>query len=140
MPGVGNPNYLSHKPDLEINGALVKLRHGFFLGSGRAILYFDDDKRLVSILQGRFAYSDPLTGKVVVEEVPWSTTPLSRNDFHAHYPGTKGEWDDQFHYRIQGMIGECLALTAWFTQDHGQDDLMNLAYHYTCSGQTGTTR
>ena len=130
-----NPGSIAHQPDVKIGSAVTKLRHAFFLGSGRAVLSFDEHKRLVSIEQGNFAYRDPGTGANVAESTPWAGTPISRNEFHARYPATKGEWFDHLHYLIQGPIADCLGLTAWFRQRDGYDDLFDLSYHYTCPTQ-----
>jgi hypothetical protein len=127
-----NPGYMKHEPDLKIGNAVVRLRHAFWLGSGRAALFFDENKRLVSIDQARFAYRDRGTGRTVVDSTSWDGITISRNDFRAHYPGTRGEWSDPVFYRVEGPIAECLALTAWFRQSDGYDQLVDLAYHYTC--------
>jgi hypothetical protein len=135
LTGSGNPGYLAHKPELQIGEALVKLRHAFFPGAGRAVLFFDDHQRLVSIEQGQFAYHDPMTGKYVIQRTPWAATSITRNDFRARYPGTRGEWFDHLHYLIQGPIAQCLGITAWFMQRDGNDELFDLSYHYTCLTQ-----
>jgi hypothetical protein len=122
-------------PDLKLGNTLLKPRHAFFLGTGRAVLYFDEHKRLISIEQGRFGYFDPATGKSVSESTPWEATPISRNEFRAHYPGIRGEWFDHLHYLIEGPISDCLGLIAWFEQRNGYDDLLSLTYHYTCPTQ-----
>ena len=92
----------------------------------------------MSIDQARFSYRDPATGRAVIDSTSWDGMSISRNDFHAHYPQTQGQWFDVVHYLVQGPIAECVALTAWFTQGDGYDQLANLAYHYTCP--TGRTR
>jgi hypothetical protein len=132
LPYSGNPQYLKHEPDREIGGAVVELRYSFFLGRGRAVLLFDEHQRLVSIEQAQFAYNDPDNGKLIIETGPWDSAAVSRADFREHYPRTTGEWSDPVHYRIQGMIGDCLGVTAWFYQDKGHDLLGSLGYDYTC--------
>ena len=135
LPYRGNPQYLSHEPDVEIAGAVIKVRHSFWLGQGRAVLIFDQHQRLVWIEQGRYGYADPGTGKPMVQVEPWEATPVSRNDFRHHYPQTKGEWFDPAHYHIQGKISDCVAVTGWFSQSNGYDKLGTLSYRYICPTQ-----
>jgi hypothetical protein len=130
-----NPFYMKHEPNVEIDGKTMKWRYTFWLGSGRAALFFDEHQRLVSIADGSSAYTDPASGKLIVGAPSWKDIPLTRNEFRAHYPGTKGEWLDPVHYGIEGIIGQCLALTAYFTQTAGQDKLVDLRYHFTCPTQ-----
>lgn len=132
--GRTNPHRVT-QPDLKLGNTVLKLRHAFFLGTGRAVLFFDEHKRLISIEQGRFGYFDPVTGKSVSEPTPWESTPISRNEFRAHYPGSRGEWFDHLHYLIQAPLADCLGLIAWFEQRDGYDDLLSLTYHYTCPTQ-----
>ncbi len=131
----GNPQYQEHNPDFEIDGAVIKLRHAFWLGQGRAILLFDEHQRLVGIDHGPFAWADPVTGESMTEIVGWKETAVSRNDFRQRYPQTKGWWMDPFHYHIEGRISDCVAVTSWFVQVKGKDELGTLGYRYICPTQ-----
>lgn len=130
----GNPTQLGHRPDVKLGDAVIKPRHAFFLGSGQALLVFDHNGRLVSISQAHFGYQDPVTGKSVTEPLPWDGMQISRNDFHARYPRTKGEWVG-VGYQLSGPISECLALSTLFDQPDGYDRLIDLGYIYTCPTQ-----
>jgi hypothetical protein len=132
----GNPSrFPPKKPGTEPIGMRPIPSFGFFLGKGRAILFFDDHQRLVSVSQGFFNYLDPETGRSVVDRPEWAATPVSRNAFRAHYPRSTGQWFDPIHYLIESPLERCLAVSAWFDQQNGIDRLFDLSYSYTCATQ-----
>jgi hypothetical protein len=126
---------------ISVGSAVIPVRWYFLLGRGRATLLFDHNDRLISVSQGRTAYYDPTTRENVdLDQVPWSGITVSRNEFHARYPATTGRWVDRWHYVFKGMISECLAIEASFTQTDGIDQLNTLDYHYTCATKPALIR
>lgn len=129
-----NPWHAPTAREMEIGGKRIRQAHHFLLGRGRATLAFDDHQRLISISQSGYAYYDQIAQEnVQIDNVPWDRNAVSRNEFHAHYPASRGTWVDRWHYTLEGLVRDCIAVTASFSQDKGVDQLNVLEYHYTCS-------